>query len=102
MRIATYTGFAVASLAFVYGAFIIGRTLIHGVDVPGYASLLSAVLFMSGLQLMALGVIGEYVGRTYLESKRRPAYVIRRIWHRKPGAEAAEPVPVRTGRGEGG
>jgi hypothetical protein len=51
-----------------------------GVDMPGYASLISVVLFMSGIQLIALGVVGEYVGRTYIESKRRPAFVVRKIW----------------------
>lgn len=97
LRLATYVGFVVACLAFAYGAFIVLRTLIQGVDVPGYASLLSAVLFMSGLQLMALGVIGEYVGRTYLESKRRPAYVIRRVWRREPGAAAEQSAQLRDG-----
>lgn len=97
LRLATYVGFVVACLAFAYGAFIVLRTLIQGVDVPGYASLLSAVLFMSGLQLMALGVIGEYVGRTYLESKRRPAYVIRRVWRREPGAASEQDEPLRDG-----
>lgn len=95
LRLATYVGFAVAALAFAYGGYIVLRTLIHGVDVPGYASLLSVMLFMSGLQLMALGVIGEYVGRTYLESKRRPPYVIRRIWRTAPGGRPVEESKVR-------
>jgi hypothetical protein len=56
------------------------RTLLMGIDLPGYASLISVVLFMSGIQLITLGLVGEYVGRTYIESKRRPAYVIRKIW----------------------
>jgi len=77
LRVATGIGALVALLAFAYGSWIVLRTLIFGVDLPGYASLMSVLLFMSGLQLMALGLIGEYVGRTYIESKRRPAYVIR-------------------------
>lgn len=80
LRIATLTGALVAVAAFGYGGFIISHTLIYGRDLPGYASLMSVVLFMSGIQLMALGLIGEYVGRTYIESKRRPPYLIRKIW----------------------
>ena len=62
-----------------YGTWIVVRTLIFGIDVPGYASLIVAILFLGGLQLIGIGIIGEYVGRTYLESKRRPAYVIRKV-----------------------
>lgn len=80
LRIATYIGATVAGGAMFYAAYIVVRTLWFGVDLPGYASSLSLTLFMSGLQLVALGLIGEYVGRTYLESKRRPAYVIRKVW----------------------
>jgi glycosyltransferase involved in cell wall biosynthesis len=80
LRIATFAGVAVAMGAMLYAAFIIVRTLVMGIDLPGYASLISVVLFMSGIQLIALGLVGEYVGRTYIESKRRPAYVIRKIW----------------------
>lgn len=80
LRIATYIGATVAGGAMLYAAYIVIRTLWFGVDLPGYASSLSLTLFMSGLQLVALGLIGEYVGRTYLESKRRPAYVIRKVW----------------------
>lgn len=80
LRIATIIGAAVALVAFGYGGFIVIHTLIYGRDLPGYASLMSVVLFMSGIQLMALGLIGEYIGRTYIESKRRPPYLIRKIW----------------------
>jgi hypothetical protein len=55
------------------------RTLIRGVDLPGYASLLVAVLFLGSLQLIAIGVLGEYVGRIYMETKQRPMYLIRRL-----------------------
>ena len=64
-------------------SFIISKVLIAGVDTPGYASLFVAVTFLGGLQLMGIGVIGEYLGKTYLESKRRPAFLIRRIY--EPG-----------------
>lgn len=78
LRIWTYVGLIGASLSALYACIIIMRTLIHGVDVPGYASLLVAVLFMGSLQLVSVGLIGEYIGRVYVESKQRPIYIIRR------------------------
>jgi glycosyltransferase involved in cell wall biosynthesis len=59
------------------------RVLLHGVDIPGYASLMVAVTFLGGLQLIGIGVLGEYLGRTYLESKRRPVYLVRHIYEHK-------------------
>lgn len=79
LKVWTYVGFLVACAAFLYGAAIIVRTLLFGIDVPGYPSLLSVVLFMSGLQMIGLGILGEYVGRIYLESKRRPPFVVRAV-----------------------
>jgi len=79
LRIATVVGAGVALFALVKGAQIAIRTLMYGVDVPGYASIFSAVAFLGGFQLFCLGIIGEYVGRTYLEAKRRPAFVIRKV-----------------------
>jgi len=59
--------------------------LISGIDVPGYASIMVAVTFLGGLQLIGIGVLGEYMGRTYIESKRRPIYIVRKIFeHTKP------------------
>ncbi|MBK5969023.1 MULTISPECIES: glycosyltransferase family 2 protein [Thiorhodovibrio] len=79
LRIWTYGGALVAGLAFCYGLFITLRTLVVGVDMPGYASLMTAVLFLGGVQLIGIGVLGEYLGRLYLESKQRPLYLIRAI-----------------------
>lgn len=76
LRIWTYLGALVAMLSFFYGSWIIIRTMIYGVDLPGYASLLTMVLFLGGIQLIGIGIIGEYIGRIYLESKRRPIYII--------------------------
>ncbi|QYY30841.1 glycosyltransferase family 2 protein [Cupriavidus pinatubonensis] len=81
LRSWTYLGCVIASLAFLYGMYIVVRTMILGVDVPGYASLLSLLLFFGGLQLIGLGVVGEYVGRIYDESKGRPIYLVRRRYH---------------------
>ena len=83
LRIWTYLGFGVSFISFLFATFIGLRVLIYGADVPGYASLMVAVTFLGGLQLMGIGVIGEYLGRTYLESKRRPVYLIRRVYDPK-------------------
>jgi polyisoprenyl-phosphate glycosyltransferase len=86
LRIWTYFGAAIASIAFLYGALIIARTLLRGIDVPGYASLLVLILFFGGIQLVTLGVIGEYLGRTYEEAKQRPVYVVRDCLRSSRGA----------------
>ena len=77
LRIWSYLGGIVALFALGYAVFVVVRTLIFGVQVPGYASMMVAVLFLGGLQLLSLGLLGEYVGRILVESKRRPLYVIR-------------------------
>lgn len=76
LKIWSYLGFAVAVLAAIYGVYIIVRTLTLGADVPGYASILVVTLFMNGLVLIGLGVLGEYMARIFTEVKRRPVYVI--------------------------
>lgn len=75
LRVWSYVGVCIAGFSLVYMAFIIGRTLIFGVDWPGYASLMSAILFFGSVQLISIGVLGEYVGRLYIESKQRPVYL---------------------------
>ena len=77
LRIWSYLGATVALGALGYAIFIIVRTLTSGIEVPGYASMMVAVLFLGGLQLLSLGVLGEYVGRILTETKGRPLYVIR-------------------------
>lgn len=78
LRIWTYLGLMVALSAFAFAVFIVARTLVMGVDLPGYPSLITIVLFLGGVQLIGLGVIGEYLGRLYGEAKRRPVYIVRR------------------------
>ena len=80
LRIWTYIGFIVSFLAFIYASFLILRTLIMGIDLPGYASLVVIILFLGGLQLIGIGILGEYVGRIYMESKRRPPFIIDEIY----------------------
>jgi len=77
LRVASYVGLLVSLLAFAYGAFEITYTLIHGIDLPGYASLLTVMLFLGGIQLIALGIIGEYMARLFTEVKGRPRYIVR-------------------------
>ena len=81
LRVWTYIGLAFAALSFIYGAFIVMRTLLFGNPVHGYASLISVMLFVGGIQLIGIGVIGEYLGRIYHESKQRPVYLVRRRYH---------------------
>lgn len=80
LRVWLYLGSFISLSAFFYGSFIILKTLILGIDVPGYASLLTTILFLGGVQMIGIGVIGEYIGRMYMESKRRPPYIIDRIY----------------------
>lgn len=74
----SYIGGFGAIVTLAYALFIVTRTLIYGVDIPGYASLLVAVLFFGSLQLISVGMLGEYIGRIYMETKHRPLYLIRR------------------------
>jgi len=76
LRIWSYIGGGIALLAFVYAAFLIAHTVVTGIDVPGYASIMVAVLMLGGLNLLSLGIIGEYLGRVAREVRRRPLYVV--------------------------
>lgn len=87
LRVWTYIGAIIAFFSFLYGAMIVARTLFYGIDSPGYASLISVVLFLGGIQLISLGVIGEYVGRIAMEVKRRPLYLVESVQTRDADAE---------------
>ncbi len=76
LKAATYLGTVTAFSAFLFGMFIVLKTIFYGNPVPGYPSLLVVVLFLGGIQLMALGVIGEYLGRMFDETKGRPLYLV--------------------------
>ncbi|MEO6749327.1 MAG: glycosyltransferase family 2 protein [Casimicrobiaceae bacterium] len=77
LKAASVAGFVIAIAAIVYGGWLVGKTLVLGIDLPGYASTITLVLFLGGLQLLSLGVLGEYVARIYDEVKSRPLYVVR-------------------------
>ena len=76
LRVATYLGIGIAVLAFAAGAWIIVKTLLWGEAVRGYPTLMVTMLFLGGVQLFFIGVLGEYLGRVFGESKRRPLYVV--------------------------
>ena len=75
LKIATILGTLISSAAFLYFIVVLLQTLIYGKDIPGYASLMCVILFLGGIQLIVLGIIGEYIAKTYLEVKRRPIYI---------------------------
>ena len=112
LRLASYIGLATACLSLLYGLFLLIRTLAFGNPVSGYPSIMVAILFLGGVQLIALGVIGEYIGRIYEETKGRPIYLIRESWaepasteiSRRPTTSRATPrlvaaatMPTRAG-----
>ncbi len=76
IRLGVYLGLLVSALSFIYGLFVIIKTTLTGVDVPGYASLLVVILFIGGIQLFFMGLMGEYIGRIYKEVKNRPIYYV--------------------------
>ncbi|MFZ5607852.1 MAG: glycosyltransferase family 2 protein [Pseudomonadota bacterium] len=78
LRLLTLTGFTLAMLAFGYGLFLVVEYLLHGHRVSGWTTIVVGVMFSAGMQLVALGVVGEYVGRIFEEVKRRPLYIVRR------------------------
>ena len=94
LRLATYLGVATALLAFLYAAWIVVKALAWGDPVAGWPTMMAVILFLGGVQLVALGLIGEYLGRLYMESKQRPLYLVR-AW--QPGVCS----PQSPGEGDG-
>ena len=78
LRIITVLGLSVSFLSMVMAIFFFVKKLVYGLSPPGFASLITSIFFLAGIQLITLGVIGEYVGRIFEEAKRRPMYVLRR------------------------
>ena len=77
LKMATYVGVATSGVAIIYGLFLLIRTILWGNTVPGYPSLIIVMLFLGGVQLICLGIIGEYLARTYQESKARTLYFVK-------------------------
>jgi glycosyltransferase involved in cell wall biosynthesis len=80
LKIWSYLGLAISLFAFLFAIFLASLKIIRGIDLPGYASLMVAVLFFGGVQLISLGIIGEYLARMYSEVKGRPLYLVRDSW----------------------
>lgn len=77
LRISTFAGIIISLIAFIYMCIVMIKTLIWGEKVQGFPTLLVTILFLGGIQLLSLGVIGEYIGRIFNETKNRPAYIAR-------------------------
>lgn len=92
LRVWSYVGVIMAFLSVIYASMIILQTIVSGVDVPGYASLLVFVLFFGSVQLISVGVLGEYISRLFVEAKQRPIYVVDEIYAQDEKDDAARPV----------
>ena len=90
LKVATYVGVLTSGVAFIYGLFLLVRTLVWGNPVPGYPSLIIVMLFLGGVQLICLGIIGEYLARTFQESKGRALYFVKGYHPVKEQMQAAD------------
>ena len=98
LRVWSVVGAAISGLAFLYIVVRLIKTLIWGIDVPGYESIIVVILFLGGIQLLTLGVIGDYLGRVFTEVKGRPLYVVRDSYGFEAGAAAEAPGPSSAAR----
>jgi len=97
----TYVGTCISVVALATAIYFVAETLIFGADVPGYASLIVSVTFLAGIQLLSLGVLGEYIGRIFAEVKRRPLYLVEEHLGSLPPAETEFDAALRRRRGDG-
>jgi len=100
LKLATYMGLFTALGAFAYGAWVIFKTIVYGDPVAGYPSLMVVVLFLGGVQLVTIGIIGEYLGRTFSESKQRPLYFINSYHQSSAGGHTTGNRHIKTGQPE--
>jgi len=80
LRMWTYLGMVVATFSLLYALWMVADKIIWGNAVPGYPSIMTAILFLGGVQLIGIGVLGEYIGRIYMEAKRRPKYIVKQVF----------------------
>ena len=83
LQLATFFGAIVSAIAIIYGIVIIAQTLITGINVPGYATTIVVVLFLGGVQLLVMGILGEYLAKTYIQGKHRPVYIAKNVLEKK-------------------
>ncbi|GIU53875.1 glycosyltransferase family 2 protein [Shewanella sp. KT0246] len=83
LRLATWFGVSIGMSAFTYGIWVVIKTLVYGEAVAGYASMMVVQLFLAGIQLLALGLIGEYLGRVFMEVKQRPVFIVEDVYHQQ-------------------
>jgi polyisoprenyl-phosphate glycosyltransferase len=76
LRVWSLIGMLISFIAFIYGAYIVLKTLLFGTDIPGYATIVVAIMFFGGIQLLSIGILGEYLARIFTEVKQRPKYII--------------------------
>jgi glycosyltransferase involved in cell wall biosynthesis len=98
LRISSYLGLFTAACAFVYGFVMIFKTLVYGSPVPGYPSLMVVILFLGGIQLIAIGIIGEYLGRMFNETKKRPLYFVQEYAPSFHGTSSITAANIPSGR----
>jgi glycosyltransferase involved in cell wall biosynthesis len=83
LRVATFFGMITAIIGFMFGIYIMAKAIIFGDAVPGYPSMIAIITFLGGVQLLGIGILGEYVGKTYIESKKRPIYLVKKLITKK-------------------
>lgn len=98
LRVWTYIGLGLAVAALTYMLLIVLQALIYGVDVPGYPSLAAMLLFFSGMNMIGLGILGEYVGRVFIEAKCRPSFLVRDLIGFDGASDERRPAPARPQR----
>ena len=80
LNLSVYIGFFIALLSVVFGIFIIYKKIFLGISISGYASTIVAITFMAGLQIIFIGILGLYIGKIYIESKKRPLYIVKKYY----------------------
>ena len=95
LRAASLIGVTISIIGFTYAGFLVIRTLLQGVDVPGYASIMVVTMVLGGVQLICLGLVGEYLGRLYIEAKARPLFIVSEVVEPTEPEIPAAQFPVR-------
>ncbi len=94
LKVWTYIGLTVSAFSLLAAVYYILQTIFHGIDVPGYASLIVSIMFFAGVQMLSLGILGEYIGRIFAEVKRRPLYLVAERLEDETTVAPLDPTPV--------